>query len=114
MDMHFDPTFRVGDIFTIITFIGVGIGLFFGLKYNLKLVGFRLDIVDATLEDVKLAVKNDILQNAQIAQLQSENTNIRNEMTVLRKELYDLRGGKGWIQEEVNGEYNRRGKVNRL
>ena len=104
MDIHFDSSIRIGDVFTIIAFIGTGVGLFFGLKYNLKLVGYRLDIVDATLEDVKLAVKNDILQNEQISHLQTE-------MATLRKELYDLRRGQGWINEDLNGEYVRRGKI---
>lgn len=113
MDLHFDPTIRYGDIVTAITCLCVGVGAIVGIRYQLKFVSWRLDLVDATLEDVKVTVKNDILQNEQISQLKAENVALKLEFATLRNELYNLRSGKGWIAEEVNGEYTRTGKVRR-
>lgn len=88
--MHFDGTIRAGDLISLLGFIIVGLGAYYNIKGTLRLFGFRLDIIDASIEDLKIETKNGSLQDASIERLK-EDTNL------LRRQVFNLQMGKGLI-----------------
>lgn len=109
--MNFDPTFRAGDIVQIVTFLGVGISAYYGIKakiaeiaanqeLNKTTTNMRLDVIDATLEDAKMDLKNSQSQDLHIAQQ-------RSELDRLWKLVDDLRHWRGFANPD--GEYDRAG-----
>jgi hypothetical protein len=113
--VSFDPTFRLGDLVQITAFLGVGISAYYGIKAKLAELAakqelnkttteMRLDIIDATLEDAKMDLKNSQAQDLHIAQQ-------RSEIDRIWKLLEDLRHWKGFVNPD--GEYDRRGIINK-
>lgn len=102
--VRFDPSVRLGDILTLIGFLGVGITAFVNIKATLKLFGFRLDIVDASIEDLKRDYGNGKVQDAEIARLKEDGV-------MMRREIFELQRDRGYIGPEIDGEYMRAGKV---
>lgn len=109
--IHFEPSFRFGDILTLVGFLVVGLGAFYNIKGTLKLFGFRLDVIDATMEDlkkdvgrVKDEVSNGKVQDSKIERL--ENDVERNSQMI-----FELQRGRGYVQDSVNGLYSRTGKI---
>ena len=111
MGVHFEPTFRFGDVITLLGFLVVGLGAFHNIKGILKLFGWRLDVIDATMEDLKKEigrVKDDIsdgkVQDAKIERLEDD-------VALNRKMIYELQRGHGFVQRAVDGNYVITGKI---
>ena len=64
MNLHFDPTVKLGDIVTVISFIGFGIAAFYKIKNQLDIHSLRLTNMEATMltnaETLKLVVAQEI------------------------------------------------------
>lgn len=104
MDIRFDGTFRIADIVSIVIFLGVGLGAYYNIKAILKLFGYRLDVIDASIEDLQKETKNGNVQDAEIARL-------RADTSLLHQMVFDLQRGRGYVEKEINGEYTRQGKI---
>ena len=91
--LHFDGTIRAGDLISLIGFLIVGLGAYYNIKGTLRLFGFRLDIIDASIEDLKVETKNGSLQDADINRL-------KEDTGLLRKQVFNLQMGKGLIVEK--------------
>lgn len=109
--IEFVPAVRLGDIISLIGFLVVGLSAFHNIKGILKLFGFRLDIIDATMEDlkkdigrVKDEVSNGKVQDSKIERLE-EDVHRHGEL------IYELQRGKGFVRQDVDGQYDRTGKV---
>ena len=107
--MNFDPTFRAGDILTLLMLAGGGASAYYGIKAKIAEVAanqklnkvatdMRLDVIDATLEDAKMDLKNSQAQDMHIAQQ-------RSELNKIWDLLNDLRHWKGFVNPD--GEYSR-------
>lgn len=105
----FDPTVKLGDIFTIGAFLGVGITAYYGIKTKIAEVAatqkhmgatydLRLNFIDATLENARVDLKNSSTQDAMIAQQ-------RKEIDALWGKLNELSHWKGFVNP--SGEYRR-------
>lgn len=101
---HFDGTIRAGDLISLVGFIVVGLGAYHNIKGILKLFGYRLDIIDASIDDLKIATKNGNLQDAEISRL-------KDDMNRATQHIFELQRGQGYVQRELSGEYTRTGKV---
>ena len=106
---HFDMTVNVTHIITLFGFLGVGVIFFLNIKSTLTLFGYRLDIIDATMENLQRDYINGKVQDNEIARLKEDGV-------IMRKEIYDLRVGKGFVQSTerglgVDGMYTRAGKI---
>lgn len=103
-NITFDPTIKLSDIFFCLTVLSGIVLAFHNMKSTLKIFGFRLDLVDANIEDLKRDFGNGKVQDTKIERLESD-------ITLMRKEVHDLRYGRGYVQQVVDGTYMRHGKV---
>ncbi len=88
--LHIDYSIRMGDFLTAGSFIfmaGVAIST---LRGTLKLFGYRLDILDASVEDLKRDYSNNKVQDTKIERLEQDTT-------LMRQEIHELRHGDGYI-----------------
>jgi len=64
VNFNFDPTIKLGDILTVVSFIGFGIGAFYKIKNQLDIHSLRLTNMEATMltnaETLKLVVAQEI------------------------------------------------------
>lgn len=93
-----------GAIFTSVTTLVAVVGSYFDLKAKMGLFTFRMELVDASIEDLKRTASSDKLQDERILQLQRDNS-------ILRTEIHELQRGRGYVSREINGLYSRTGKV---
>lgn len=102
--LTFDGTIRAGDLISLVGFITVGLGAYYNIKGTLRLFGFRLDIIDASIEDLKIATRNGTLQDAEINRL-------KDDMSRATQHIFELQRGQGYVQRQVDGPYVRTGKT---
>lgn len=61
---HFDPTIKLGDLLTVFSFIGFGIGAFYNIKNKLDMHNLRLTNMEtallANVETLKLVATQEI------------------------------------------------------
>ncbi len=105
--IEFQPTIRLGDVITLVGFLGVGIAAFVDIKSTLRMFGFRLDILDATVEDFKKDFANSKVQDTKIERLEEEQKDARQDRTRINRELNDLRIVANYVQQGIDGEYPR-------
>lgn len=104
MMFSFDGTVRAGDLLSLVGFLVVGLGAYHNIKGTLKLFGFRLDIIDASIEDLKTETKSGSLQDAEI-------TRLKNDMDRATQQIFELQRGQGYVQRRIDGPYTRSGKA---
>lgn len=102
--VHFDPTVKLGDVLTLVGFFGVGITAFVNIKSTLKFFGLRLDIIDASVEDLQRDFGNAKVQDNRLDRLEKDTE--RNA-----QQIFEMQRGQGFIQREVSGPYSRTGKT---
>lgn len=102
--LHFDATIRAGDILTLVGFVCVAFGVLSNIKTTLKLFGFRLDLIDASIEDLKTTSDNDKLHALRINRLEAD-------AVMMRQDIKDMQVGEGFKQRRVSGLYTHTGKV---
>ena len=100
----FDLSIRLGDVLTFLGFCGFGLGAYYSIKSDLRLSGFRLDLIDASIEDLQRDYANGKVQDEKINRLE-------NDTAMMRKEIFELQRGRGYVGPEIDGEYVRAGKV---
>lgn len=90
--MVYEGVIRTGDLISFVGFLVVGLGAFFSIKETLKLIGFRLDIVDASIEDLKLDFGNGKVQDADIERL-------KKDMDRVTQQVFELQRGEGYVNK---------------
>jgi hypothetical protein len=100
----FDFTVRVTDIVTLGMGIAFAIAAFHKIKSTLAIFSFHLEIIDATIEDLKKATKDGNVVESRLDRVENDNA-------MLRREIFELQRGRGFVQSEISGEYTKAGKV---
>lgn len=95
--MTFEGTIRAGDLITFVGFLVVGLGAYFSIKETLKLFGYRLDIIDASIEDLKVDFGNGKVQDAEIERL-------KKDMERHSQQIFELQRGKGYVLADRRNE----------
>ena len=95
--MIIDQTITIGNIVEAIGFIGsVGVII---IRQSANSGFMRKEIKE---------MKDELKELANVIIAMAVTTN---RLTNVEEDIRDLRRGKGYIQSDVNGEYNQRGKV---
>ena len=93
---NFDPTIKLGDVLTIASFLGVGISAFYNIRGRLDMHNLRLTTMETSVKSV--------LETLGIVATQKV------EIDHIKDDVRELRHGKGFVTEALNGEYTSRGK----
>lgn len=88
--MTFDGSIRLGDLVSFCGFLIVGLSAYYSIKETLKLFGFRLDIIDASIEDLKIDFGNGKVQDADIERL-------KRDMERATQQIFELQRGQGYV-----------------
>ena len=101
-DTMFDPTVTLGAI------LNAGI-IFVGFVVAFTRIGGRLDLLAQHMGMVEksLEAKGDL--DRRIATVEERLTNHVNMLTLIQKDVHDLRRGDGWIRSSrrtIDGEYS--------
>lgn len=94
--INFDWTVKLGDVLTIISFLGIGIAAYFDIRSKLSVHSLRLTTIEDTLKNTQ----------GTVTQLAVQDTRLNN----MESDIRDLRHGKGFITEgrgypPINREY---------
>lgn len=100
----FDFTVRVTDIVTLGMGIAFAIAAFHKIKATLTVFSYHLEIIDATIEDLKKVTKDSNVIESRLDRVETDNA-------MLRHQIYELQRGQGFVSREVSGEYMKGGKV---
>jgi fructoselysine-6-P-deglycase FrlB-like protein len=110
-EMTFDPTINAGNLIVVgLALIGL-IASWYKFGGRLDMLEYRVKAVEDTLKLIAQAIEKLSDNEKQIALLGAHVTAIDGQLSVLSKEVSDLRRGEGFIQSprraNVDGEYSR-------
>lgn len=93
--VNFDPTIKLGDLLTLAGFLGVGLTAFYNIKTTLKLFGFRLDVVDASIEDLQRDFSSGKIHEHRITRLEKDAERCA-------EQIHELQRGQGYVREKFH------------
>src|SRR5216684_3757306 len=99
-EMTLDPSFRFGDILTLIFFLLGGLGFAWSMRGDLKMLARDMQLQSKKIEKLETII------TAQAVQTQ--------RMDELSQRLEELRHGRGFITNEIDGLYSRREKIQNI
>lgn len=102
--LAFDWTISVGNLLTAGLVIGGWFYAFFQLKGDVRVVRHDMSTIKQRQEGF----------NESLSQLTAILTKLavqEERLSGMQEDIRDLRKGKGWITEEITGEYSRHGKL---
>ena len=102
--MSFNPMIDIADL---IKFAGL---LAAGLWFISKMSG-RLDLVTSEMKSLKDIIEGQSEQLAAFAKALIDLARQEERINAIDRRVEDLRKGHGWIQNDVDGEYVKSGKV---
>jgi hypothetical protein len=99
--IEFSSEVRVGDLLVVAGFVGTGIAFFSNLKNRINVVDLKMTYIEAQLEDLQMATKNNNLIEERLIQK-------GNLIEALTKRVDELAHWKGFISPD--GEWARYGR----
>lgn len=96
----FEASIRLGDILTLLGMLGGGIWIFAGLRTSLIVFGVKLEVLDATVEDLKRDNGIAKEQALQIRLLEQELERARMALDKIKDELAQVQHAVTLLQEK--------------
>lgn len=93
--MSIDPSIRVGDILTLVVLTVGGLGFFWNMRGDLKMLAGQVQAHGVKIDKLEVVITQLAVQDQR--------------MTDLDRRIEELRHWRGFIKP--NGEYDRHGKV---
>jgi hypothetical protein len=98
--MNLDPSIRVGDLLTAGFFVVGGLGFLWSMRGDMKLLSRDLQAQGKKLEKLETVITAQALQHQRI--------------DYIERRVDDMQHGRGFIKSDVNGVYDRGGKIENL
>lgn len=98
--MSIDPSIRAGDIITLLVLGIGGLGFLWSMRGELKMLAKDVRTHSQKIESLQIVITTLAVQNQR--------------MNDLDRRIEDLRHGRGFINADINGIYEREGKVQNI
>ena len=99
-EMTVDPSIRIGDILTLVLFLLGGLGFAWSMRGDLKMLARDMQLQSKKIEKLETIITAQALQSQR--------------MDHLSQRLEELRHWRGFVNPEVNGLYDRYGKIQNI
>lgn len=93
----FDFTVRLGDVITMLSVFGGAAFAFASIKGTLSLHSLRLSNIEKIITDTSGLITAFAVQN--------------NRLNNVEGDIRELRHGRGFVKDGINGEWNNEGKI---
>jgi hypothetical protein len=93
--VNFELTIRLGDMISFAGFLIVGVSAFYNIKTTLGLFGLRLDMIDASIEDLQRDVKDGTTHEHRIVRLEKDTERHA-------EQIHELQRGQGYVREKFS------------
>jgi hypothetical protein len=109
--MIFEPTINAGNLIMIAMIAASIIGGWYKFGGRLDIIEYRVKAIEETLKTLSDVLKTIANTDKQMAVLDQRQLAVEGTVSILSKEVSDLRRGEGFIQgprrSNVDGEYTR-------
>ncbi len=105
--VDFEFSIRLGDIIIMIGGLFVGVKTYYGIINKLNLFGYRMDIIDASVEDLQKDVKDATTRAISSSRVER----LERDMDRAQQMIFELQRGRGYVQREIAGEWVRTGRT---
>jgi hypothetical protein len=109
--MTFEPTINAGNLIMIAMVAATIIGGWYKFGGRLDIIEYRVTAIEQTLKTLSDVLKTIANTDKEMAVLDQRQLAIEGTVSILSKEVSDLRRGDGFIQSprraNVDGEYSR-------